>query len=187
MKPTPLIVLMLAVLGCTEPQAPVGALPETVVGIDINSQEPRFTFVAPDGFIWNDEHKMFHNQATRTSVTLAHAPGTSFQTVVDDFVSDRMLSAGMELTTKETRDVGGRPTLLVKGNRVKARYPQQFCTVAFGTTTGCAQITAIYPADVPDLMKARIETSLLESTYGVPESAEQSDGPGAADSAFTSG
>ncbi|MEM6473543.1 MAG: hypothetical protein AAF802_28545 [Planctomycetota bacterium] len=99
---------------------------------------------------------------------MAHAPDTTFQTVVDDFVSDRMLGSGMELTNKETRDVGGRPTLLVKGNRVKARYPQQFCIVAFGTTIGCVQITAIYPANSPDQMKAQIEQSLLASKYEIP-------------------
>ncbi len=168
MKTTPLIVLTLTLLGCSESQTSVDALPETFVASDINSQEPRFIFVALDGFVWNKEHQIWHNKSTRTSVTFAHATGTSFQSVVDDFVPDRMLASGMELTDKETRDIDGRSTLLVKGNRLKARYPQQFCTVAFGTTTGCAQITAIYPADAPDPMKNQIETSLLESKYEVP-------------------
>ncbi len=168
MKSTPFIFLTLTMLGCDQRQASLEALPETVVGTNIGSREPRFVFVAPDGFVWNDEHRIWHNKSTRTSVTLAHAPGTSFQSVVDDFVPDRMLASGMELANKETRDLDGRPTLLVKGNRLNAKYPQQFCTVAFGTTTGCAQITAIYPADAPDEMKRQIETSLLGSKYVVP-------------------
>ncbi|MEX1224776.1 MAG: hypothetical protein WEA31_09535 [Pirellulales bacterium] len=169
MRTTALIAMTFLVLGCSERQASVAPKPETVVGVDVNSKEPRFVFVAPDGFNWNDEHGIWHNKTTRTTVTLAHAPEVSFQSVVDDFAADRMLASGMELTNKETHDVNGRPTLLVHGNRLNDRYPQQFCTVAFGTTTGCAQITAIYPADGPEKMKAQIENSLLESKYQVPD------------------
>ena len=109
MKITPLIILTLIVLGCAERKSSIPVLPETVVGAELNSQEPRFVFVAPDGFDWNDEHRIWHNKSTRTSITLAHAPGSSFQSVVNEFVSDRMLKSGMELTNKETRDVDGRP------------------------------------------------------------------------------
>jgi hypothetical protein len=169
MKSMLLIVLVLTVLGCVERKSSIPVLPETVVGTEINSQEPRFVFVAPDGFDWNDEHRIWHNKSTRTSITLAHEPGTSLQSVDDEFVSDRMIASGMELINKETRDVDGRPTLLVKGNRMNGRYPQEFCTVAFGTIAGCAQITAIYPTDTRDQMKKQIEASLLESRYETPK------------------
>ena len=169
MKRTPLIFLTLALVGCADRQTSMPALPEAVVGAELNSPEPRFVFVAPDGFEWNDEHGIWHNKSIRTSVTLAHAPGITFQSIVDDFVTDKMLASGMELTSKETRDVEGRPTLMVKGNRLNARYPQQFCTVAFETMAGCAQITAFYPADLAEHIKRQIETSLLESKYESPD------------------
>ncbi|TWU09928.1 hypothetical protein [Allorhodopirellula heiligendammensis] len=167
-RTTAFIALTTLALGCSDRHVSIEQLPQTVVGVDVDTNEPRFVFVAPDGFDWNDEHRIWHNKTTRTSVTLAHAPGTTLQSVVDDFVADRMLPSGMELTEKVIRDVAGRPTLLVHGNRLNARYPQQFCTVAFGTTTGCAQITAIYPADGDEHAKQQIETSLLESRYEVP-------------------
>ena len=96
---------------------------------------------------------------------MAHAPGKLLQSVVDEFVPDRMLESGMELTSKEKLDVDGRTILVVKGNRLNAKNPQQFCTVAFGTQAGCAQVTAIYPTDSPEQMKKHIEASLLESKY----------------------
>jgi hypothetical protein len=88
---------------------------------------------------------------------------------VDDFVADRMMAANMELTSKDIRDVDGRPTLLVHGNRLNAKYPQQFSTVAYGTNTGCAQLTAIYPTDTAADLKTRIENSLLTSRFEVPD------------------
>lgn len=168
MRTTPLIALVFLALGCSERETFMEPAPPTVVGVDAKSKEPRFVFVAPDGFEWNDDHRSWYSEATRTSITPAHAPGTSFQSVVDDFTADRMQSAGMELIKMETRDVDGRPTLVVHGNRINTSYPQQFCTVAYGTTTGCAQITAIYPADLAEEMKAQIETSLLQSKYEAP-------------------
>lgn len=169
MRTIPLIALIFLALGCSERETFTEPAPPTVVGVDSDSNEPRFVFVAPDGFEWDDDHRFWYSEATRTSVTLAHAPGTSFQSVADDFTADRMLSAGMELIKKQTRDVDGRPTLFVHGTRLNSRYPQQFCTVAYGTTTGCAQISAIYPADLPEEMKSQIETSLLQSKYEAPD------------------
>lgn len=169
MRTTALIALTVSVIGCSEHRALIESVPQTVVGVDTNSKEPRFVFVAPDGLEWNDEHRIWYSKMTRTSVTLAHAPGTSFQSVVDDFTADRMLSSGMELIKKGTRDVDGRPTLFVHGNRLNTGYPQQFFTVAYGTAIGWAQITAIYPADLPLDMKTQIETSLLQSKYEVPD------------------
>ena len=136
---------------------------------DISVQEPRFVFVAPEGFRWNDQYRIWHNETTRTSVTLAHAQGPTFSAVVDEFVADRLLVSELKLTNKEMRDVDGRPTLLVNGIRLNAPYPQEFCTVAFGTSEGCAQITAIYPADGTDEMKKQIEASMLDAKYEVTD------------------
>jgi hypothetical protein len=80
-----------------------------------------------------------------------------------------MLAANMELLTKDVRDVDGRATLLVHGNRLNAKYAQQFCTVAFAKATGCAQITAMYPTEITQDLKDRIEESLLTSRYEVPD------------------
>ena len=98
-------------------------------------------------------------------MTLAHESRKSFQAVVDDFVADRMLAANLELISKDIRDMNGRPTLLVHGNRMNSKKPEQFCTVAYGTKTGCAQITAIYPSDMTEDLKGAIEESLLTSQY----------------------
>jgi hypothetical protein len=49
------------------------------VGVAPNSKEPRFIFVALDGFKWNDEHRVWYNTKLRTSITLAHAPGRHFK------------------------------------------------------------------------------------------------------------
>jgi hypothetical protein len=166
----PLIpVVTLISLGCTNGVKPGGAIPQTVVGVEPNSNEPRFVFMAPDGFKWSDEHRIWYNKAIRTSVSMAHAPGISFQTVVDDFVPERMIAENLELLDKDIRDISGRPTLLVHANRRNSDYPQEMCTVAFGTKTGCAQITAIYPADMRKPMKLEIESALLNSRYEGPE------------------
>jgi hypothetical protein len=161
--------LAVFLFGCSEHNASHGPVPQTVGGIAPTSKEPRFVFVAPDGFEWNKEHRIWHNKDTRTSFTLAHGHGKAFQAVADDFVADRMLSAKLELVTKDIRDIDGRATLLVHGNLLNAKYPQQFCTVAYGTSTGCAQITAIYPTDTTDDLKTQIQESLLTSRYEVPE------------------
>jgi hypothetical protein len=155
-------------VGCTKRHSSDVPIREIVAGIAPDSKEPRFVFVAPDGFEWNREHRIWYNKNLRSSITLAHSPGTSFQTVVSDFVEDRMLAANMELLTKDVRDVDRRATLLVRGNRLNSKYSQQFCTVAFGTATGCAQITAIYPTEMREELKAEIEESLLTSRYEVP-------------------
>jgi hypothetical protein len=79
----------------------------------------------------------------------------------------------MELISKDVCRIDGRDTLLVHARRLNAKYPQQSCTVAFGTGTGCAQITAIYPTDMDQSTKTAIESALLKSTYGAPtESSE---------------
>ena len=152
-------------LGCSGPHASDVPVASPVADIDGDLVKPRFVFSAPDGFEWNDEQQIWNNKVTRTSISLAHAQGTSFETIVDDFIADRMLAANMELISKDIRDVVGRPTLLVHGNRLNAKYPQQFCTVAFGTETGCAQLTAIYPKAADEEMKKQIETLLLSSRY----------------------
>lgn len=164
-----LAALAVVLFGCSERSAPDQPPPENFVGLAPDSNEPRFIFVAPDGFEWNNKHRLWHNKSTKASVTLAHGSGTSFQAVVDDFVADRMLAANMELLSKDIRDIGGRPTLLVHGSRLNTKYPEEFCTVAYGTKTGCAQITAIYPSDVTEDMKTEIEESLLASRYEVPD------------------
>jgi len=161
--------LVVFALGCSERNAADQPIPETAVGVATDSKEHRVVFVAPDGFEWNDEHRVWYNEKIRTSITVAHATDTSFQTVVDDFTTDRMLAAKMELISKDIRDVDGRDTLLVHGNRLNARYPQQFSTVAFGTSTGCAQLTAIYPTATAEDVKTKIEHALLTSRYEVPD------------------
>ena len=114
-------------------------------------------------------HPIRYNESSRTSITLAYAPGISFQTVSNDFVANRMLIASMELISKDFRNANGRPTLLVHGNRLRAPYAQQFCAVAFGTQSGCAPITASYPTDSPENIKSQLETSLLNSRYEGPD------------------
>jgi hypothetical protein len=156
-------------LGCSTRNASDQPTPKTVVGVAPDSKEPRFVFVAPDGFEWNNEHRIWHNKNLRTSITVAHAPGTSFQAVVDDFVAERMIAANMELLSKDIRDVDGRATLFIHGNRLNAKYPQQFSTVAYGTSTGCAQLTAIYPTDTAEELKTQIGDALLASRYEVPD------------------
>jgi hypothetical protein len=157
-------------LGCSQDKGADQVLPHTVVAGDPEPKEPRIVFMAPDGFEWNIEHGIWHNKNLRTSITLAHEPGTSFQAVVDDFVPDRMKAANLELISKDIREVEGRATVLVLGNRLNAKYPQQFTTVAYGTSTGVAQLTAIYPADTAQELKTQIENSLLNSRYETPRS-----------------
>lgn len=154
--------------GCGKNTPPSQEMPKTVIGIDETSNEPRFTFKAPDGFVWNEEHKLFYYKELRTSITMAHAPEQSLEFVIEDFSTDRMLSANMELLEKDVREVNDRKTLLVKGNRLNAPYPQQFCTVAYRTDNGCAQLTVIYPTDLSVEVKSELESALLNSTYGVP-------------------
>jgi len=156
-------------LGCADRGPSNGATPQVVVVGDPDAREPRFAFTAPAGFEWNEEHSIWYNKQVRTSISLAHAPGTSFQTVIDDFAADRMLSSDMELLDKGIRDIEGRPTLLVHAKRLKAKYPQTACTVAFGTESGCAQITAIYPTDLDEDEKSQIESALLNSRYENPK------------------
>lgn len=155
-------------VSCSERRASNQPIPK-VAGVASDVTEPRFVFEAPDGFEWNDEHRLWHNKNNRTSITPAHSPGKSFQTIVDDFVADRMLAANLELVSKDVRDIDGRPTLLVYGNRLNAKSPQEFCVVAFGTRTGVAQATAIYPADLPEDQKTAIEDALLTSRYEFPD------------------
>lgn len=162
-----LIVLSVLLTGCSKKPVADETLPTKTVG-EISPQEPRFIFNGPDGFEWNAEHRIWHNETARTSVTLAHAVDTTFQSVVDDFTAENMLASGLQLNTKKMLDVDGRPTLLVIGDRLTAPYPQQFCTVAFGTEDGCAQITAIYPTNSSDQLKKQIETALVESRYEAP-------------------
>ena len=80
-----------------------------------------------------------------------------------------MLEAGMELLTKEIRDIGGRDTLLIHASRLKSDHPHYICTVVYATSKGCAQITALYPTDTKEELKTRIEQWLLTSRYEVPE------------------
>ena len=156
-------------VGCYDRGKPITQLPQTVVGVNPGSTEPRLAFVAPDGFEWNEQHRIWYNENLRASVTLAHAPGIEFQSVVDDFVADRMLASSMELLIKEVREIDGRPTLLIHANRLKGNYPQQACTVAYATDTGCAQLTAMYPTDMNPNIKTAMEQALLTSHYGLPD------------------
>lgn len=158
-------VLAIVLFGCSQRNASDQLSPQNVVGLAPGSKEPRFVFVALDGFEWNNEHRLWYNKSAKASVTLDHESRKSFQAVVDDFVADRMLAANLELISKDIRDMNGRPTLLVHGNRMNSKKPEQFCTVAYGTKTGCAQITAIYPSDMTEDLKGAIEESLLTSQY----------------------
>ncbi|MCO6046572.1 hypothetical protein NG895_21960 [Aeoliella sp. ICT_H6.2] len=163
------IVSLTLCAGCGKNDSAEEAMSNTVVGIDEASEEPRFTFIAPDGFVWDEQNKLFHNEQLRTSILMAHAPQQTLNFLINDFSADQMLSANMELVEKDVRQLDGRETLLVKGNRLNAPFPQQFCIVAYGTDEGCAQLTAIYPEDLSDEIKANLESALLNSTYGVPE------------------
>lgn len=164
-----LIPLLILTVSCSQGDQSEQSLPQTVAGGALDSKEPRVLFAAPDGFEWNDEHGIWHNKNLRTSITVAHEPGKSFQAVTDDFVAERMRAANLELVSKDTRDVEGRATLLVHGNRLNAKYPQQFSTVAYATTTGVAQLTAIYPADTSQDLKTQFENALLNSRYEIPK------------------
>jgi hypothetical protein len=155
--------------GCSDQEPAANSLPTVVANGTTNPREPRFVLTAPDGFEWNEEHKIWHNKKQRMTVSLAHAHDTSFQAVVDGIIADRMSTAGMELLDKEVRDVAGRPTLLVHANRLRSKYPQQCCTVAYATASGCAQLNAIYPKDTAPELKAQIETALLTSRFEASE------------------
>jgi hypothetical protein len=163
-----MVAITIVALGCAKHSTSETAISQAVASEDRDSQEPHFRFIAPDGFQWNSEHRIWHHKGLRTSITLSHAPGATFQTVIDDFVPARMLTLNMELTSKEIRNIDGRPTLLVHANRLKGKYPQEACAVVFGTDVGCAQLNAIYPADMNKEMKARIESALLNARYEVP-------------------
>lgn len=133
------------------------------------SKQPQFLFSAPAGFEWHKEQRLWYHKELRTSISPAHGPGASFQSVVDDFQKEKMLTAGMQLLSKEVRDVEGRPTLILHANRLNGKFPQQVCTIAFGTSTGCAQITAIYPTALGAAKKSELQAALLTSRYGVPD------------------
>lgn len=155
----------LVALGCLGSPAADAPVPSSAADIDSDVEKPQFVFSAPEGFKWNEDHQLWHNEVMRTSIRLAHDPSASFDNIVDDFESDRMLAANMELVSKDIRDVAGRPTMLVRGNRLNAKYPQQFCTVAFSTKVGCAQITAMYPKSMNEEMKQQIENALLAARH----------------------
>ncbi len=139
----------------------------TVTGVEPGSKEPRFTLEMPDGFEWSSKHRLYHNNQLRTTIRPTHSVGVEIQTVVDDFAAADLKT--FEVIDKEIVNVDNRPTLLLHANRRDGKYPQQVCVVAYGTKTGCAQVTALYPTDAAESLKKTLEKSLLNSRYEFPE------------------
>jgi hypothetical protein len=164
-----LVSLVIFLLGCSERITSDQPTVTPVADVASDSKEPHIVFEAMEGFVWDKKSRRFHNERIRTQVLFSHSLGTSFQSLVDDFNSDHMLAAGMELLTKEIRDIGGRDTLLIHASRLKSDHPHYVCTVVYGTSKGCAQITALYPTDTKEEVQTRIERWLLTSRYEVPE------------------
>ncbi|WP_147274147.1 hypothetical protein [Bremerella cremea] len=130
------------------------------------SGDPVFKFDAPDGFQWVAEHAMWSHDDLRVSIRPAFSLKPDFPALVAEFTAENLRAEKMELTSKELREIEGRPTLLVHAKRLNARYPQEVCVVAFEAESGCAQLTAIYPADISPQWKSQLEESLLHSNYG---------------------
>jgi hypothetical protein len=159
--------ILLSLLGCTDKERPDAGT--TVRTADPPPMaEPSFRLIAPVGFVWNEGHGIYYNDAIRTSISLTLAMSVDFQSVVDDFTPERMLDAKLELLSKEIRAIDGRPTLLVKANRLNAPCPQRSLTAAFAARSGCAQVTAIYPATTTPEIESEIEEALVTSRYVEP-------------------
>ena len=122
-------------------------------------------FTAPDGFVERPQNHMYYHSRLRASISPAYQPGADFDKVAAEFTDENLRTGGVALKEMRTEDIKGRRTLLVKGNRIKSKYPQISVTVLFPTSGGCAQLTAIYPADLPSEMQQRIDSAMLNARY----------------------
>ena len=156
-------------IGCNqaEPPADPPAAADTIESLD--SDQPIITIKPPAGFEWVDGNSTLYNKELRTSISLAHAPGVEFKSVVDDFTASNMMAANMQLVSKEIIDVDGRQTMIMVADMASDDLPKQTCTVAYPTDAGCAQLAAIYPASTSDEVKQQLREALLASKFVVPE------------------
>ena len=161
--------LVMFVLGCSDRNAADQPAPRTEVTAENKVKKPGFVFDAPDGFQWDDELGLWYNDDGSVGISLHHTPGESFEAVSGDFTEERMRRSNLELISKETRDIEGRPTLLLQGNKLNATVPKKFCTVVYATDVGVAQLTAIYEADTADELRAAVEHALITSRHNTPK------------------
>jgi hypothetical protein len=136
-----------------------------------NTAELRFVFTAPDGF--RQEGMNWGGTTTDGLIVHAHVPGAVFQTIADEFIRAKS-TISLRTMSQNVGNTGVRPTLLVHwdlGQIPNQAKPQtsRGCTVVYGTSTGCAQITAVYPTDATEEMKRQIQTSMLNSWYTIPD------------------
>ena len=132
----------------------------------LGTNEPKgIVFRAPDGFEERPQNHMFYHAGLRASISPAYQPGAVFDKVTAEFTEKNLRNNGMALREKQMKDVKGRKTFLVKGDRIKSKYPQIFVTVVFPADGGCVQLTAIYPADLQPELQQKIDSAILNAHY----------------------
>jgi hypothetical protein len=122
-------------------------------------------FTAPDGFEERPQDHMYYHSGLRASISPAYEPGAVFDKVAAEFTKENLRTNGVSLKEMRTEHIKGRKTLFVKADRIKTKDPRISVTVLFPTSGGCAQLTAIYPADLPSEMQQRIESAILNARY----------------------
>lgn len=129
-------------------------------------QQPKgLVFIAPTGFEEHPEKHLYYHPKFRASISPAYNGRAKFDEVAAEFTEEVMRAHGMALNEKTMKDVGGRKTLVLKGDRLNGKYPQVFTTVVFPTQHGVAQLTAIYPTDSPIEIQERIDSAILNARY----------------------
>jgi hypothetical protein len=128
-------------------------------------EPPGFVFQGLEGFEERPRQKMLYNPELRASVSPAFQKGANFDAVMADLNDANLEKQGLVVKERKVEDVDGRKTLFLKGDRTKGQFPQVFTVAMFATKGGCAQLTAIYPADLPSEDQQRLDAAILNTRY----------------------
>ena len=124
-----------------------------------------FAFEALVGFEERPEHNLLYNPKLRASISPAFQEGAVFEQVASEYTADNLKKQGAALKEREMKQVGGAQRLFVKCDRLNPKYPQTSVTVLFPTAKGVAQLTAIYPTELPPQDQQAIDSALLNARY----------------------
>ena len=124
-----------------------------------------FVFSGLDGFEGPSEKGIFTNSKIRATIVPAFQPGVHFDDVVKEFTDENLRQSSMSARERVMKEIGGRKTYFVKGDRLSGKSPRMFTSVIYPTVSGCAQLTAIYPSDTSAQIQESIDSSLLNSKY----------------------